>query len=167
MSHHAALALRKAMVSSLLGGFPLQVDAIPDENGFVADGKGSQVTNHSHARLICGLNCDTAFHALQDAGPASMDAGFSTVDDTDPQTVDPRCITRGNGDNIDVSSQPTFGDTTLGLTEPLNGTSSTAYDAPGATGSTCDEGAPVGMDPNTGILEHYDGISQSVPMPRL
>ncbi|KAK3933491.1 hypothetical protein QBC46DRAFT_368722 [Diplogelasinospora grovesii] len=51
-----ALALRKAMISSLLNGFPLKVDAIPDENSFIPDGK--------------------------DAGPASMDVGFSTVDDS-------------------------------------------------------------------------------------
>ncbi|RYO87317.1 hypothetical protein DL764_008872 [Monosporascus ibericus] len=169
-----AFALRKAMVSSLLGGFPLKVDAIPDDNGFIPDGKGSQITNHSHARLggTYGLNCNNSSDFLLDAGPASMDTGFSTVDVPDQQTVDPLWIQAGNWDGTGVSIQlenpELLRDTGFYLTEPLNDASSTAYDLD-ATGFACDEGSPVCTYPNTVGPECYgdDEISQSVPTPRL
>jgi hypothetical protein len=39
ISHFEALALVQAMVSSMLGGLPLQVDAIPNENVYIRHGK--------------------------------------------------------------------------------------------------------------------------------
>jgi hypothetical protein len=163
------------MVSSLLGGFPLKVDAIPDENGFIPDGKGSQITNQSHARLsgTYGLNCNAPSDFLPDAGPASMDAGSSTVDVPDQQTVDPLSISAVNWDSTGVSIQPEnpelLRDTGSNPTEPLNNASSTAYDALGATRLACDEDAAVCTNPNTVDPTGYSDveISQSVPTPRL
>lgn len=161
------------MVSSLLGGSPLKVDAIPNENGFIPDGEGSQITNHSHARLVAIREWNyNSSGSLLDAGPVSMDTGFSIVNVPDQQTIN-TLILAGHRDNTGFSIQPEnpehLRDTGYGLREPFNNASSTAYDDLSATGFTYGEGAPVDTYPNTVDLECYGDvdISQSVPTPRL
>ncbi|RTE68248.1 hypothetical protein BHE90_017376 [Fusarium euwallaceae] len=153
------------MVSSLLGGFPLKVDAIPDENGFIPDGKGSQITNRSHTRPSSkhkGKYNSSGF--LPEASPTSMDTRFSTVDVPDQQTVD-SMILAANRDNAGYSIQPEnperLRDTGYGLGEPFNDAFSTAYDDLMATGFTYDEGAPVDTYPNTVGPEFYDDVQIS------
>ncbi|RTE68681.1 hypothetical protein BHE90_016940 [Fusarium euwallaceae] len=152
------------MVSSLLGGSPLKVDAIPNDNGFIPDGKGSQITNHSHARLVAIREWNyNSSGSLLDAGPVSMDTGFSIVNVPDQQTVDP-LIQAGNRASTGVSMQTEHPerprDTGVDLIELFNNASYTAYD---------DLSAPARAYPNTVDLECYGDvdISPSVPTARL
>lgn len=96
-----------------------------------------------------------------------MDAGFSTVNVPDQQTVNPSWIQAGNWDSTGVSMQPEnpepLQDTGFNPTEPLGDAFFTAYDL-GATGFTYDGGAPVSTYHNTVDPEGYGDVelSQSV-----
>ncbi|KAH6953932.1 hypothetical protein BKA56DRAFT_237029 [Ilyonectria sp. MPI-CAGE-AT-0026] len=93
-----------------------------------------------------------------------MDAGFSTVNVPDQQTVNPSWIQAGNWDSTGVSMQPEnlqpLQDTGFYLTEPFGDTVFTAFDL-GATGFTYDEGAPVSTYPNTVDPEGYGDVELS------
>ena len=106
ISHHAALALRKAIVSSLLGGFPLKVDAITEKHRLTPDEKYSQIANHTHTRRSTrDLSCNNSSDLGPDAGLASMDTGFNAAI-PDQHTVTNPGVTAGNQDRTGGSIQP-------------------------------------------------------------
>lgn len=167
--HYAALALTVAMVSSLLGSFLLEVDAIPDEKGFSPDGKGSQITNHSHARpgSTYKWNYNPSDFVL-DAG--SVSTGVDSME-VSLETVD-ALLLASDQDNTGFPIQP--GDpgdlqgTVSGLSGPLNNAFSD-HEVLGAPEFTYDEGVPFWtyLDTVGPEVYGYVEIHQSVPTPRL
>ena len=90
-----------------------------------------------------------------------MEAGFSTVDLPDQQTVDPRMLV-ANRDSTSVPVQPDnpgrLRDTGFDPIEPRNDASSTTYNESGATGFACDGGAPVSMCHNMVDPEFFESL---------
>lgn len=149
----------------MLGGFPLKVDAIPDENGFIQDGTGSQITNYSHAS-------NNSRGSLENAGPASMATGISTINAPDQQTVNPQEIQVRNWNSTGVSIPPKspklLRHVGVSPPKPLNNDSLTAYNNLDATGFAHDKAPPVYADLNTvGPGCHNNKIPQSVLTPFL
>ncbi|KAI8710435.1 hypothetical protein NCS52_01573700 [Fusarium sp. LHS14.1] len=100
-------------------------------------------------------NYNSSGSLLFDAGPVSMDTGFSIVNVPDQQTVDP-LIQAGNRASTGVSIQTEhpkrLRDTGVDLIELFNNASCTAYD---------DLGAPARAYPNTVDLECYGDVDIS------
>lgn len=99
-----------------------------------------------------------------------MEAGFSTVDLPDQQTVDPRMLV-ANRDSTSVPVQPDnpgrLRDTGFDPIEPRNDASSTTYNKSGATGFACDGRCASLYVPQHGRLEFFESLRYVLtPRPR-